>query len=82
MPTDFLDAELEVKIPHPRGPFQNPPRPAPQIFSKATIREGYSGAEREKKILRYFACERRGAGRDGFFLRRAGRGGGIFCPNL
>ena len=57
-------AEVEVKT-----------RPAPpRRFSKAIIREGYSGAERRKKILRYFCLReaRGGAGR--VFSPRGGAG--------
>ena len=66
-------AELEVKTPHPRVRGA-PPRPAD--FSKVTIREGYSGAERRKKILRYFCLReaRGGAGR--VFSPRGGAGRG------
>ena len=75
------------KNPAPAGPrgghFKTRPAP-PRRFYKVTIREGYSGAERRKKVLRYFCLReaRGGAGRAGFFSAGRGGAGEFFWPNF
>ena len=86
MAQEVTGSRVGSKNPAPAGSrgagchYKTHPAP-PSRFSKATIREGYSGAERRKKILRYFCLREARGGAVRVFSPRDGAAE-FFLPKL